>query len=206
MLNRSMGSANFSDTNIYCKPARRGFQTISPTRFAFSTREEFKLKNHIHQQNQMSHVHEKSSTEVPNVFTKLQRGLSLIESLIALVVLAVGVMGLAGLQARMLVESRTANHRAVAIGFIDDLSNRMLLNRDAAMANSYTLAWNGTKAKKDCTTAPCTGADLAQSDLNLWRLALRADALPNANARYLSVNHRPLARLVSRSLGLPMNA
>jgi hypothetical protein len=34
------------------------------------------------------------------------------------------------LQARMLVESRTANHRAVAIGFIDDLSNRMLLNRD----------------------------------------------------------------------------
>jgi type IV pilus assembly protein PilV len=115
-------------------------------------------------------------------FHKLQRGMSLIESLIALVVLAVGVMGLAGLQARMLVESRTANHRAVAIGFIDDLSNRMLLNRDAAMANSYTLAWNGTKAKKDCTTAPCTGADLAQSDLNLWRLALRA-ALPNANAR-----------------------
>jgi type IV pilus assembly protein PilV len=114
-------------------------------------------------------------------FYKPQRGLSLIESLIALVVLAVGVMGLAGLQARMLVESRTANHRAVAIGFIDDLSNRMLLNRDAAMANSYTLAWNGTKAKKDCTTAPCTGADLAQSDLNLWRLALQ-DALPNANA------------------------
>ncbi len=117
-------------------------------------------------------------------FHTLQGGLSLIESLIALVVLAVGVMGLAGLQARMLVESRTANHRAVAIGFIDDLSNRMLLNRDAAMANNYALDWDKTKNKKDCTAdaaKQCSGADLAQSDLNLWRLAL-TDALPNANA------------------------
>ncbi len=115
-------------------------------------------------------------------FHKLQRGLSLIESLIALVVLAVGVMGLAGLQARMLVESRTANHRAVAIGFIDDLSNRMLLNRDAAMAKSYALAWSAPETKPiDCIANQCNGTNLAQSDLNLWRAAL-TDALPNVNA------------------------
>lgn len=117
-------------------------------------------------------------------FNKLQRGLSLIESLIALVVLAVGVMGLAGLQARMLVESRTANHRAVAIGFIDDLSNRMLLNRDAAMANNYAMAWsdpNILKDKNDCIASVCIGADLAKYDLKQWLLALNA-ALPNANA------------------------
>ncbi len=118
-------------------------------------------------------------------FYKPQRGLSLIESLIALVVLAVGVMGLAGLQARMLVESRTANHRAVAIGFIDDLSNRMLLNRDAALAKSYEWAWAGDvksiKPPVNCAAAQCTGANLALSDLKSWLEALQA-ALPNANA------------------------
>jgi Tfp pilus assembly protein PilV len=94
-------------------------------------------------------------------------------------------MGLAGVQARMLVESRTANHRAVAIGFIDDLSNRMLLNRDAAMANNYALAWGASQAAVNCAAPAgpsCTGAQLAQSDLNLWRAALVA-ALPGGNAR-----------------------
>jgi type IV fimbrial biogenesis protein FimT len=145
MTHRSLGSANWADTNICCKPARGAFRTVSRTLFAFSAREEFKLKNHIRQQHQC-HMSMKKIPMKSKRFHKLQRGLSLIESLIALVVLAVGVMGLAGVQARMLVESRTANHRAVAIGFIDDLSNRMLLNRDAAMANNYALAWGATKA------------------------------------------------------------
>jgi type IV pilus assembly protein PilV len=110
-----------------------------------------------------------------------QYGLSLIESLVALVVLALGIMGLAGVQTRLLVESRTANHRATAIGLIDDLTNRMYLNRDAAIANSYALTWDATKAVQDCRTAICSGAQLAQSDLNAWRLALIA-ALPSGNA------------------------
>ena len=56
---------------------------------------------------------------------KRQSGLSLIESLVALVVLALGVMGLAGVQTRLLVETRTANSRAIAVQLIDDLTNRM---------------------------------------------------------------------------------
>jgi type IV pilus assembly protein PilV len=138
-------------------------------------------------------------------FHKLQRGLSLIESLIALVVLAVGVMGLAGLQARMLVESRTANHRAVAIGFIDDLSNRMLLNRDAAMANSYALAWNGTKAKKDCThmhPAQEPTWPNPTSTSGGWRCE---QPCPMPMPESFRQPQTP-ARLVSRWLGLPMNA
>lgn len=110
-----------------------------------------------------------------------QHGLSLIEALVSMVVLALGLMGLAGVQARLLVESRTANSRATAVGLIDDLTNRMLLNRDEALANSYALAWNATKAVQNCTTAQCTGAQLAQSDLNTWRIAVLA-SLPSANA------------------------
>jgi type IV pilus assembly protein PilV len=113
-----------------------------------------------------------------------QRGISLMESLIALVVLALGVMGLAGIQTRFLVETRTSNYRAVAIGLIDDLNNRMLLNRNAALSNPtpYVLGWtDAATAAQNCVANQCTGAQLAQSDLNQWRAALAA-ALPGAKA------------------------
>lgn len=108
--------------------------------------------------------------------------MSLIESMVALVVLALGVMGLAVVQTRMMVETRTANYRATAIGLIDDLNNRILLNRDAAFAGNYALAWSAATAAQDCTAAVCTGAQLAQSDLHVWRTGLVA-ALPSGNAR-----------------------
>lgn len=110
-----------------------------------------------------------------------QRGLSLIESLISLLVLGLGIMGLAGVQTRLLVESRTANQRAVAIGLIDDLTNKILLNRDAANAGNYALAWGGNSAAINCITAQCTGAQLAQSDLFLWRAQMNT-ALPGSSA------------------------
>jgi type IV pilus assembly protein PilV len=125
-------------------------------------------------------------------FKKQQKGLTLIEALVALVILALGVLGLAGVQTRLLVESRTTNSRALAIGLIDDLSNRMLLNRDAAIgkpvspqnatavASAYTLAWSadpGTATDPtDCrdNANQCTGAQLATYDLMAWRRAVAA--------------------------------
>jgi type IV pilus assembly protein PilV len=123
-------------------------------------------------------------------FIKKQKGLTLIEALVALVILALGVLGLAGVQTRLLVESRTTNSRALAIGLIDDLSNRMLLNRDAAIGkpisptnatlvpSAYTLAWSGDPAAAadptDCrdNANQCTGAQLATYDLMAWRRAV----------------------------------
>lgn len=125
----------------------------------------------------------------PNPST--QHGISLLESLIALVVLALGVMGIAGIQTRLLVESRTSNYRAIAVGLIDDLNNRVVLNRNAALVDPspYTLGWDdATTAAEDCVTKVCTGAKLAQSDLNQWR-ALVAAALPGGVASvFLSPN------------------
>jgi type IV pilus assembly protein PilV len=108
-------------------------------------------------------------------------GISLVESLIAVLVMALGVLGLASVQARLLAENRTSNQRAIAIGLIDDLANRMLLNRNAALAGNYAVAWSTAVAAQNCTTGVCTGAQLAQSDMNLW-LASVAQSLPGANA------------------------
>ncbi len=137
-----------------------------------------------------------------------QSGLSLIESLVALVVLALGIMGLAGVQTRLLVETRTANSRAVAVQLIDDISNRMMLNRFAAVGrpqllapnfvpSSYLLPWSNTTGvgdamptvnPSDCTnTNTCTPAQLAASDLFQWRTAVNA-ALPGAQATIFQLN------------------
>nr|WP_315465095.1 type IV pilus modification protein PilV [uncultured Rhodoferax sp.] len=112
---------------------------------------------------------------------KQQAGITLIESLIALLVLALGVLGLAGVQVRLLAESRTATNRAIAIGLIDDMTNRILFNRDAALAGSYVSAWGATVAAQDCSSNNCNSSQLAQSDLNIWRANV-ANALPGANA------------------------
>jgi len=111
-----------------------------------------------------------------------QLGVSLIESLVALLVLALGIMGLAGVQARMLAENRATNSRAIAVGLIDDLTNRMLSNRGSASTGSYLFGFaTAIPAPKDCAGAVCTIAERAQSDVNLWRNAV-ANMLPQGQS------------------------
>jgi type IV pilus assembly protein PilV len=111
-----------------------------------------------------------------------QRGISLVESLVALLILALGILGLAGTQARMLVENRIANQRAIAIGLIDTLAHSMAINPDAARAGNYTLAWGAILVPVTCQLTPCTPAAFAQQDLFQWRNFI-AQNLPNGDAR-----------------------
>jgi len=123
---------------------------------------------------------------------KSQRGLSLIESLVALLVLTLGVMGLAGVQGRMLVETRTSNARAVAVGLIDDIANRMAVNRDQALVAGYNFAWaNAWPLGVDCTAATCSNAQKAQFDRNVWLRSLVALLGPNAQATIFSSPSAP---------------
>ena len=115
-----------------------------------------------------------------------QRGMSLIESLVALLVLALGIMGLAGVQARMLAENRTTNSRAIAVGLIDDLTNRMLLNRNAALTGSYDVGFLAGAAiaavAVNCSSVACTPDQMALSDLNTWRTTMRSLLGPGSDS------------------------
>jgi type IV pilus assembly protein PilV len=153
---------------------------------------------------------------------KPQSGLSLIESLVALVVLALGIMGLAGVQTRLLVETRTANSRAVAVQLIDDLANRMSLNRYAAVGqpqlptavfSSYRLsptAWSATTGMTapnpaTCLGNVCTAAQLAAVDMFVWRTAVNA-ALPGSQVRIIqNVATAGDPRQLGIAIGWPLN-
>jgi len=114
-----------------------------------------------------------------------QRGFTLIEALVSLVILALGVLGLAAVQGRMLVDTRTTNSRAMAIRLIGELSERIRINVHGAnpadgsqsayadgMAPNTPAGFQPVPAgipAPDCSSVACNPAQQAAYDLAIWR-------------------------------------
>lgn len=126
------------------------------------------------------------------------RGMALLEAMTALVVLAVGLLGIIGAQTRLVADSRNSAQRAIAVGLIEDLSNRLLINREAALVGSYDMAWSTPPASVDCVAAACTATQRAQFDLNQW-LQNVENSLPGGTARVFrpSADQRQIGIVVS---------
>ena len=99
---------------------------------------------------------------------KSVRGLTLIEILVAVLVVSVGLLGLAGLQAGALQQNHTAYTRTQVTNLAADITDRMRANRERAEAGDYDIAFD--------ESAP-SGSTVAASDLRTWR-DLIDDVLP----------------------------
>ena len=117
-----------------------------------------------------------------------QRGITLIESLVAIVVASLGILGILGVQMRTLTDTQTSVRRAQAIRLIEDLSERMKVHPNAmGSINSYTIGWRTgaaptAQAATTCDASACTHADFAAYDLREWKRAVeRALPLGDAN-------------------------
>lgn len=127
------------------------------------------------------------TTYRPILFKARQRGVSLIESLVAMAVLAVGVLGLIGFQLQVLRDTRDSVGRARAIVAIQDITERMRLNSAALTppppaVSPYNTGFAALAAPAvDCTAAVCTVAQLATFDLWRWKANV-AMALPGGQA------------------------
>lgn len=100
-------------------------------------------------------------------FPRAARGLTLLEVLVAIVVLSIGLLGLAGLMASSLKNSHSAYQRTQATWLAYDALDRMRANRPAALAGGYNLALGAAPG----------GTGLAGTDLGEWSDAL-ANTLP----------------------------
>jgi type IV pilus modification protein PilV len=96
---------------------------------------------------------------------KRQAGFTMLEILIALLVLSLGMLGLAGLMATSLRNGLSASHRTQATWMAYDIIDRMRANRALALSGSYTSAV-GTPGT--CSSTVPTGATAAY-DLTAWR-------------------------------------
>src|SRR5438874_11408845 len=101
------------------------------------------------------------------------RGFTMIEMLVALVVLAVGMLGVASLFGISLHAGSSAITRMQAVNLATDLADRIRANRRAGDAPNN--AYGGAAADNGCTGAgavSCTPAQMAADDLYHWQRQL----------------------------------
>jgi len=105
---------------------------------------------------------------------KIVGGFTLVEVLIALIILSVGMLGIAGLYVHSMQAGRTSIFRHHAVTLAGDVADRIRANPRAAIAYSQAGANN------NCVNGgvDCTPVQMAGNDVFLWDQQA-ADTLPN---------------------------
>lgn len=136
----------------------------------------------------------------------LQSGMSLIEAMVAIVILGTGLLGLAAMQGRALAMAQSAQYRSVAADLAANLAERIRANRSPFILMSdgkllpelaKALPPNFSKCAPPTTnpyTTPCTASGLkevgtnferkayrAPSEMSEWIASLGSSQLPGAN-------------------------
>jgi type IV pilus assembly protein PilV len=101
------------------------------------------------------------------------RGFTLVEALVALVVLSVGLLGVAGMQLSSLQTNSTAFQRTQATFLAEDIADRMRANRAQALAGAYNFAFG--------SATPAVSAVTSDNDINAWKGRLAAVLAPAAS-------------------------
>lgn len=104
------------------------------------------------------------ATRVPRATGLRQRGFTLVESLVALVVISVGMLGIAAMYVEGLRAGRTSVYRSTAVELVADMADRI-------RANSLgEAAYAGAAAESGCVNGAvdCSPAELAADDLFWW--------------------------------------
>ena len=98
--------------------------------------------------------------------SKQQLGFSLVEVLIALVIMSVGMLGIAGLYVQSLQAGRTSMFRHQAIHLAGDVADRIRANPNGGLAYMHA-----TGVNNNCVAAnnDCDVVEMARNDVWLWK-------------------------------------
>jgi type IV pilus assembly protein PilV len=109
-------------------------------------------------------------------------GFSIVEALVALVVLSVGMLGIAALYVESLRAGRSAVYHTQAVNLAADMADRIRANRGAGAA-AWQLPANGAPTLQGCVNGAlnCNPGQLAQDDQARWLLAIQ-NQLPGDGA------------------------
>ena len=105
----------------------------------------------------------------PRAARRAHAGVSLVEALVALLVLSIGLLGLANLQLTAIRNAHSAHLRSQASILAQDILDRIRANR--ANATAYNIA---------LSAAAPTGTSVAEKDLKAWLDSL-AGSLPQGD-------------------------
>lgn len=108
-----------------------------------------------------------------------QRGFSLIEGLVAFLILSIGMLGIASLQLISLKAGRTAEMRTVAVIKAEEILERIRTNQPAVMDYIVLAGDPGTDSPCNATTL-CNSAEMARDDIFHWKQDLKSVLPDNA--------------------------
>ena len=123
---------------------------------------------------------------------KNQRGFSMIEVLVTLLIVSLALLGTAGLQAYAMRLNQGGQFRTQAVFLAADLAERMEANKAGVVAGSYALALSSDPGALStaCMTGTCTAATLAAFDLSQWQSAIAA-SLPQSSWSVVNAGGSP---------------
>lgn len=98
---------------------------------------------------------------------KTSRGFTLLEVLVALTILSIGLLGIAGLLMTSLKNNQSAAYRSQAAWLAYDIVDRMRANRGIALPASGASPYTYT-----ISTAAVAGSGVAHDDLTAWKTAV----------------------------------
>jgi type IV pilus assembly protein PilV len=127
-----------------------------------------------------------------------QRGFSMIELLVAVLVMGIGVLGITGLQMVSLQNNRGALVRGEAVQLAYDILDRVRAN-PGANYDGLNLA-TPPVAATDCHANACTAAEMVTFDQTVWKCSL---GLWNANANCAGLRDGVILPSAAEQPGLP---
>ncbi len=105
------------------------------------------------------------------------RGSTLVEVLVTAVIMAIGLLGIAGIQVTSLKTNESSYNRSQSAIFTYNLMDYIRANRASALNGDYNI---GMSAFSDLST-PSNGASIAETDRYNWFQALNNN-IPSAEA------------------------
>lgn len=117
-------------------------------------------------------------------FSRRQRGLSLLESLVALVVLSIGMLGIGSMLLESMRDARGSMNRSKAVALANDMAERIRSNID--FVTSYSADWSDTGTDSQCdrsttvasgSETPCAAGQRAAHDIYHWKQSLADPAI-----------------------------
>jgi type IV pilus assembly protein PilV len=103
-------------------------------------------------------------------------GFTLIEVMVALIVLSIGLLGISGLVLNTLKANDSASIRSQAAILANSIRDNMranLLGASVGPPSDYDIAFGVTPTNQSCVNVTCTPLQIANGDLTTWKNALK---------------------------------
>jgi type IV pilus assembly protein PilV len=126
------------------------------------------------------------------------RGFSMIELLVAVLVMGIGVLGITGLQMVSLQNNRGALVRAEAVQLAYDMLDRIRANPGVSYGPLNLAA--PPAVATNCHAADCTQAQMVTFDQSVWKCSL---GLWNTNANCVALRDGVILPIAANQPGLP---